>query len=132
MGYNRVSSDWLDMVLSEQEMSEYVGNARKRLRQEQEQLQLRRQKGIQAARVAAQHLKTVYGVSRVMLFGSFVDGKIHSQSDLDLAVWDLDPVLYWRAWGSIDRLSDEFLFDLVESNQADPVIRAAIEQGIEL
>lgn len=121
------------MNLSPEQMTDYRQGAQRRRAQEEQNQRIRHHKGIQLAHVAAQHLKAVYHVQRVVLFGSFVHGRIHAQSDIDVAVWGLDPGLYWRAWGSLDRLSDEYCFDLAEIDQVDEVIRAAIErEGVEL
>lgn len=101
--------------------------------QQQEQLVLQQQ-GHDVARQAAQLLKDRFGATRVVLFGSMLDAsKLHSRSDIDLAVWGLPETgtTYFQAVGMLQGLS-RFTIDLVEAQYAPDHIQEAIAQGMEL
>lgn len=115
------------------DLSQYIAGARRRaIRQQQAQLQ-RYQAGRKVAQQAASLLKTQWGASKVILFGSMMDShKVHTHSDIDLAVWGLPEANYYRALGQLLDLNDDFSIDLVEVQHAKPHILQAIEDGIEL
>ena len=70
-----------------------------------------------------------FGVSRVVVFGSGLDEQaFHTESDIDLAVWDLPSECYLPAVAKLLALSD-FAFDLVLVESVSPYLRAAIAQG---
>lgn len=69
--------------------------------------------------------------TRVVLFGSMLQPKIHADSDIDLAVWNLTKSDYFQAVGKLQGLS-EFLIDLIEADNASDYIVEAIAQGMEL
>ena len=92
----------------------------------------RQRRGLEVASVCAQILKQEFGAQRVVLFGSLLDHeRMTSHSDIDLAVWGLPEVDFFRAGAAIERGHD-FPIDLVEVQHALPHILKAIEQGIEL
>ena len=111
------------------DLTPYIETARRRRQQEQEQLQQRRQQALRTAQAAAQLLREKFGVSRVVVFGSGLDERaFHTESDIDLAVWDLPSECYLPAVAKLLALSD-FAFDLVPVESASPYLRAAIAQG---
>jgi len=117
--------------VSPEQMQKYTLTARARRQQRQVVLEQRRQHGFEVAKTAAQVLKTEFGTSRVVLFGSLLSEHFHETSDLDLAVWGLLERFYFKAVARLLSLSD-FEIDLVEAQYADPEILAAIAQGEEL
>jgi uncharacterized protein len=114
-----------------EKMQQYILTAQARQQQRLEALNQRQQRGLEIAKMAAQKLKTEFGVSRVVMFGSLLGDNFHESSDIDLAVWGLPEQFYFKAVAQILSLSD-FEFDLVEVQYASPEILAAIAQGTEL
>jgi predicted nucleotidyltransferase len=49
-------------------------------------------------------------------------------SDIDLAVWDIPPDLFYRAVAAVAGLSPEFKVDLVAPEDCQPALRRVIEQ----
>ena len=96
------------------------------------QMEQRQKQGWTIARQAANILKTQFGVTRVVLFGSMLDPKaVTWLSDIDLAVWELTPSDLFKAGAAIERGHD-FEIDLVPVEAAKPYVLEAIEQGIDL
>ncbi len=113
-----------------EQMQHYVATARRRDRERQSRLKDRRQRALAVARKASVLLKSEFGVSRVVLFGSVLsDSTFHETSDLDLAVWGLAEADYLKALGRLLNLS-EFPVDLVMAETASDYIQDAIAQGL--
>ena len=73
-------------------------------------------------------LKSKYGASRVVVFGSLVDEPLfHHRSDVDLAAWGIDADEYLRALAELLSPTSEFSFDLVLAEEASPSLLATIE-----
>jgi predicted nucleotidyltransferase len=116
------------MQISPDQMMRYRAGLQQKLKQQQQE-----QRGWEVARQAAQILKSRWGASKVVLFGSMLDAKkVHTRSDIDLAVWGLSPDDYFRTLAELLDLDPEFAIDLVEIEQAKPHIQSAIQAGIEL
>lgn len=94
----------------------------------------RRKAAWTAAREAAELLRSRYGVTRVLVFGSLVDGRhFGERSDIDLAADGLRPGDHFEALGRLLRLSPDFEFDLVDLSACPPHIRlAALTEGVPL
>lgn len=66
-----------------------------------------------------------YGVTRVWLFGSLLDGALEERSDVDLAVEGLPPARYWDAgWRCDDAMGRHV--DLVPIEDAPSTIQDLI------
>jgi len=102
-----------------------------RARRDQEQ---RREQARAIARHVAQFLRTTYGVSRVVLFGSMAqEVPLRRHSDLDLAVWGLDADDYFEAVGRVQEEGAPFSVDLIRMEQAPDSLCAVVrEEGREL
>jgi predicted nucleotidyltransferase len=92
---------------------------------------------VRVARQAAEVLKTQFGVTRVVLFGSILNPEMmHERSDIDLAVWGLSIHLLLKAGCAVDRITIAEGFgesDLVAFETAYPHIQASIlKTGLEL
>jgi uncharacterized protein len=123
----------MSLSIPPEPMQRYIQTAQQRYRDQVEQRSQRHQRGWVVARSAAALLKQIFGVQRVVLFGSWLDiDRIHAHSDLDLAVWGLDESVYFRAIAQLQDIDPEFSIDLVEAEQAYDYIQGAIEQGVEL
>jgi uncharacterized protein len=120
------------MSMPKIEIQQSVLDSRRHRPEQLEQLRLRQQAGIEAARHCAHILKSQFGVSRVVLFGSLMDPELMWWgSDIDLAVWDLPRSMLLKAGAAIEKGLD-FAVDLVDVQDAKPHILVAIEQGLEL
>lgn len=92
-------------------------------------IEARRQRAWQVARNAAVLLRRDFGATRIVAFGSLTNQKLfHVHSDIDLAVWDLDEGLYFRAVGVLQGLDPEFSLDLIRFEDASPVFQGTILQ----
>ncbi len=111
----------------------YQASARKRAAIAHQTLLQRQHQGNQIAHQAAALLKSEFGAQKVVLFGSLLDiHRMHPRSDIDLAVWGLDPKVYLQTVAALLDLSD-FSIDLIEAESAPAKILAAIQAtGIEL
>jgi len=72
-----------------------------------------------------------YGVTRVWLFGSLLEGVLHERSDIDVAVEGLAPVQYWDAGWRCDDVMGRPV-DLVPVEDAPPSLIARIREEGEL
>ena len=118
-------------VISADKMYGYILAARKREQARQDYLRQLQSRGIETAKQSARILRQEFGAKRVVLFGSMLQPKIHEDSDIDLAVWNLSKSDYFQAVGKLQGLS-EFAIDLIEAENAPDYIIEAIAQGIEL
>lgn len=92
----------------------------------------RQQDGLKAARKMATCLKQDFSAAKVILFGSLLKPEhMTFHSDIDLAVWGLEPRLLFKAGAAIDKFSD-FEVDLIEFDKAPSYIQESILQGLEL
>lgn len=120
-------------MISDERMQAYIQTAQQRQQEYVGQMQQRYQRGWEVAREGAKLLKENFAASRVVVFGSLVDAsRIHPRSDIDLAVWGVDPKLYFKAVAHLQDIDSAFAVDLVEPDSAYPYIQEAIEQGVEL
>ena len=68
----------------------YAAYWQQRKAEKRSRLKQRHQSGLKQAKELADILKTDFGVTKVVLFGSMLSvNDIHMDSDLDLAVWGL-------------------------------------------
>lgn len=96
-------------------------------------LEERRQKARAVADEMAALLKSQYGATKVVLFGSVVEGKFHAHSDIDIAAWGIAPVDRMAAYGDIVYFSREFEGDLVWMEQCKPHVAGEVARtGVEL
>lgn len=83
----------------------------------------------EVANAAAVLLRTGYGATRVVIFGSLAQpARFHARSDVDLAVWGIDERRYLRAVADVTALDADVLVDLVRIEEATPSLLVAIEQ----
>jgi len=87
----------------------------------------RRERALEAAGSAALLLRERFGATRVLLFGSLARGRFHAASDIDLAVWGVNPELFFRAWNAVAAIAPEIEFDLVPGDDARHPVREEIE-----
>ena len=110
------------------QMKIYRASARMRHQQRCALLHDRHQLGLAVAKRAAALLKQTFKAKTVMLFGSMLSAAhVHERSDVDLAVWGLNPDVYYRAVGCLLTLEPGIEIDLIEAECASPRILHAIE-----
>jgi predicted nucleotidyltransferase len=125
--------------LTRQELQHFVDSAKQGIQQRQQnkfpvsQDEQTRPLLFNRLRDAARILRTKYGASRVLLFGSFLHSALWSEtSDIDLMVEGLDH-RYWQAWREIDNLIPERHIDLVDAAMLSDSLRQTILlEGTEL
>lgn len=123
MGMEAARVTWTD-----EQMAGYRASAHKRQQQKRDRLRQRQQLGLAIAQQASELLKRNFQVEKVMLFGSMrALDRIHDRSDVDLAVWGLNPQDYFRAVGQLLALHPDILVDLVEVETAPPRLLHEIE-----
>lgn len=80
-------------------------------------------------RTAADLLRTRFGATRVVVFGSLAhEDSFTRWSDIDLAAWGIPPDAFFRAVAAVTGLSAEFKVDLVDPEDCRPALRRAIDR----
>ena len=121
-------------VIAPAKAAAYRSTALQRIKEEKRTLALRQERAWEVARRAAKLLKADYGVTKVVLFGSLARGQgFHSRSDIDLAVWDLDERLLYRAASQLLGLEPDIEIDILMVEDAPEALKHNIEsEGITL
>lgn len=87
----------------------------------------RRERAWVVAREAADLLRSRYGVSRVLVFGSLAEGTHFTErSDIDLAAEGLPPEEHFAALGRLLAAFTDFELDLVDLDACPDGLRQAI------
>jgi uncharacterized protein len=122
------------LVIAPAKAAAYRSTALQRVEREKRALALRQERAWEVAGRAARLLKADYGVKRVVLFGSLARGQgFHSRSDIDLAVWELDERLLYRAASQLLDLEPGIEIDIVMTEEAPETLKRTIEsEGITL
>jgi predicted nucleotidyltransferase len=96
--------------------------------------QVEREKLLARIREAAKILKSRFGASRVILFGSLASIEWFTRdSDVDLAVEGLKASDYWKAWRSTEDIIGDRLVDFIELETAGESLKKTIQRsGVEL
>ena len=89
----------------------------------------RRRRAMSTAHKAAKLLKTEFGATEVILFGSLARrGSFTLYSDIDLAVRGIAPEKFYAAVSAMMDFSPEFKIDLVEPEDCSPAMFKNIEK----
>ncbi|CAN2039947.1 Nucleotidyltransferase domain-containing protein [Candidatus Magnetomoraceae bacterium gMMP-15] len=108
-------------------LKRYRATAHKRWKEEQNQLDKRREDALNFAYKASYLLKKEFAVSEVLVFGSTVHGQWFSNSsDIDIAVSGMKHIDYFLAVAKLQDLSPEFKVDLVDLEYCKPELRDLI------
>jgi predicted nucleotidyltransferase len=100
--------------LKPEAIAAYRETARRREQDERRERTRRRGRAWEVARQAAELLRSSFGASQVIAFGSLVHGHWFSTtSDVDLAAWGLKDEDYFLALARLQDLAKEFKVDLV-------------------
>ena len=85
------------------------------------------------ARSIAKELIERFGAKKVILFGSLAQGGYNRWSDIDLAVWGIAPVDFFKAVGFATGFSKKWKVDLVDGEDCSKGLHDVIlKEGIEL
>jgi predicted nucleotidyltransferase len=113
-----------------EQMAQYQASARRRAEQRRQQQFARYQRGRAVAQEAARMLKGTWAAHKVVLFGSLLTPeRVHSRSDVDLAVWGLPEADYLKALAALLDIDPDFSIDLIEAEHASPPLLTAIQAG---
>jgi len=116
------------------DVTPYLAHARSRAERQRRETKARYDRAWELARQAAALLKSRFGASHVVLFGSLLDKKrFRRWSDVDLAAWGLQGLTYYKAQSALLDLDPAISIDLVDPENCSPNLRKIIAQeGIEL
>ena len=117
--------------LSPEELKKYrpLDAIKKRRAKFSAEITNRRRRAMIAAHKAAKLLKTEFGASEVILFGSLARrGSFSLYSDIDLAVRGIAPEKFFAASAAIERVDVNFQIDLVELETCPPAVLKKIEK----
>jgi predicted nucleotidyltransferase len=112
----------------------YRAAAREAAEQDAQLLDERWTQAWNLARKAAAVLRSKYGVSRVVVFGSLLRKEMFtSWSDVDIAAWGIAPDQTFRAIADVLFLSSHIEVNLVDVNTSSAALLATIErEGVDL
>lgn len=112
----------------------YREGARRRHAAAQAALAVRRRQAWEIAHTVAGELRQQFGAERVVVFGSLTHpGRFNAWSDIDIAVWGLQPADTFRAIGVAMDYSREIPVNLVDMGICKPALREVIErEGVPL
>jgi uncharacterized protein len=124
----------MSSAVTPQQLDAYRQTMRRRAAEADKRRADRREAAWEAAREAAHFLRSRYGATRVLAFGSLVEGThFGERSDIDLAVQGLRPSDHFAALGRLLTLSPDFEFDLVDLGACPPGLRVVIlAEGVPL
>jgi len=115
-------------------MAVYRATARAREAQRREAVDERRERAWNVARRGAECLKSEFGATRVVVFGSLAEGTYFDErSDIDFAAWGTPREAYLNALGMLMDLDPRYEVDFVRVEEAFPSLLERIEaEGVEL
>lgn len=108
-------------------MATYQSSARQRAAKLQTESHERGRRAWDVAKKASVLLKHEFGAEQVMLFGSLARGEpLSSHSDVDLAVWNLDENLLYRAVSRLLEIDPSISVDLLRIEDTSSNLQNAI------
>lgn len=115
-------------------MAVYRATARAREARRREAVAERRELAWTVARRGAECLKSEFGATRVVLFGSLAEGTYFDErSDIDIAAWGTPHAAYLDALGMLMDIDPRYEVDLVRAEEATPSLIERIEtEGVDL
>ncbi len=117
------------MDLASDKLARFRSAWRRRERNRRRKCEILRQKAYQEAGLLTTILVAHQGVYKVVLFGSTLDQERFCEtSDIDLAVWGLEPQAYYQVRAELENMSS-FPVDLVPMEDARPGIKKQIDHG---
>lgn len=124
----------LSSSIPPEDLAVYRATARTQVQARRTALAHRRARALDVARRCADALRSDFGVTRVVVFGSLArEALFDERSDIDLAVWGLTGQDYWCAMAMLLHLDPEFDIDLVMIEDAPPRLRQHVDsEGVDL
>ena len=122
------------LELDRDQWSAYHPSEGSKLSYDKTRLTKRKEDAMEIARKASNLLRKEYGATRVVLFGSLAyEEGFTPWSDIDLAVWGIEPESFYSAVALVTGLSPKFKIDLVDIDECKQILRKTIhEEGIEI
>ncbi len=115
--------------LSLEEMAQYRQSYKEREKQKKLKLGERYREAWETARKAAEILYGRYRAKKVAIFGSLRSDKLFNEwSDIDIAVWGIEPELYYKAVAETISLSPIFKIDIVDPDDCSESLKRLIEK----
>lgn len=120
-------------VKSMDTLATYRQAAQERARRVESAQRQRRERAWQVARAAADLLRSRYGATRVVVFGSLTRAEgFHPWSDVDLGAWGVAPEDYFEAVARVLDVGGDIEVDLVQAERCKPSLRDALQHGVEV
>jgi uncharacterized protein len=118
-----------DQTISSEELQRCQQTARRQWQRQQARERQARQQAWQAAVRAVEVLKSQFGATRVIIFGSLVrDDLFHVHSDVDIAVAGVADDQYYRAVGVAQGIAPGIAIDVIRLEDAPAALQRAIAQ----
>ena len=115
--------------ISPERMARYRAGLRRRQAEADARRHARFLRAWELARAGAEALRSRFGATEVLVFGSLTDeSRFHTHSDIDLAARGIREEDYLDALGALFDVSTEFLFDLVLIEYASPRLQKRIAE----
>ncbi|MBO8129196.1 MAG: nucleotidyltransferase domain-containing protein [Peptococcaceae bacterium] len=118
-------------MLTPQQKQRYVSGWLKREKEREARLKQQHQLALKKAFEIAQMLKAKYGVKKVVLFGSVVNGKYWAHSDIDIAVHGMDEDRYLDMAWEASQIALPFKVDLLPFEKVSKALQRKItDEGL--
>ena len=115
--------------LSLEEIAQYRQSYKEREKQKKLKLEQRYKEAWETARKAAEILYGRYRAKKVAIFGSLRSSELFNEwSDIDIAVWGIEPELYYKAVAETISLSPIFKIDIVDPDDCSESLKRLIEK----
>lgn len=99
-------------------------------RDESRELRLLRQEAMERAKRVAALLRSKFGVSRVVLYGSLAEGGFDARSDIDLMIFGFSGP-FWRMYSDAGSLADPFPLSIVcREDAAQSLVEHVDRRGV--
>ncbi len=115
--------------LSLEEVAQYRQSYKEREKQKKLKLGERYKEAWETARRVAEILYGRYRAKKVAIFGSLRSSELFNEwSDIDIAVWGIEPELYYKAVAETISLSPIFKIDIVDPDDCSESLKRLIEK----
>lgn len=85
------------------------------------------------AKIVASELAKTFGAKKIVLYGSLATGNFTRWSDIDIAVWGIQPTVFYRAVAFTSGFSSIWRIDLVDAEDCpDTLLKKVLQEGVEL
>lgn len=109
-------------------MAPYQEALRRRHQQDEQFRLARARRAWSAARRCAEVLRDEFAAARVAVYGSLARATFGLRSDIDIAVWSMDPSLYFEAVARLIDVGGEFEVNLAIYERCNTAMAIAIDR----